>query len=177
MPRIKNTPPPPAPLGLATRLGTMMPRSAPVSRPPSSRSSALKAWMEIGVLCKFVSRRCAVTTISSSCAKALKGTSAAETAIPNALKRGMEIAMMSPDDSVLPEAQLASQHARILWRPAQVDSKRLLPSQLLRTRTPRGKCNKEGQRATALRAMSAPCSGLLEIAAGVLEVALLGRVR
>jgi hypothetical protein len=53
-------------LALSTAFGTMMPRSRPLSMPLSSRSSVENVCTDIGVCCRFVATRVAVTTISSS---------------------------------------------------------------------------------------------------------------
>src|SRR5690242_858240 len=75
----------------------MMPRSWPRSRPASSSFSALKAWIESGVLWRSDSRRVAVTMISSSCcAEAAKGR-ALTTAAANADRRKDKQDMKPPE--------------------------------------------------------------------------------
>src|SRR5689334_14166886 len=96
----------------------MMPRSWPRSMPETSSCSDVKAWIESGVLWRSVSRRVAVTTISSSWAEAAKGR-APTTAAANVETRKVLQDMKPPkkrqdandkkrDHSILPAAATQS---------------------------------------------------------------------
>src|SRR5688572_6215690 len=63
--------------------------------PESSSCSDVKAWIESGVLWRSVSRRVAVTTISSSCAETAKGR-APTTAAAKADRRRFLLDMKPP---------------------------------------------------------------------------------